>query len=66
MRIPPVTPRHLAHPLPDSVATDWALRWFPPAVEVDLCGHATLATAHALHSDGEPLAQSGSAVAAES
>ncbi|MEW4455381.1 PhzF family phenazine biosynthesis isomerase [Bremerella sp. JC817] len=24
------------------------LRWFTPAVEVDLCGHATLATAHAL------------------
>jgi predicted PhzF superfamily epimerase YddE/YHI9 len=26
----------------------WALRWFTPAVEVDLCGHATLATAHVL------------------
>lgn len=24
------------------------LRWFTPAVEVDLCGHATLATAHIL------------------
>lgn len=24
------------------------LRWFTPAVEVDLCGHATLAAAHAL------------------
>ncbi|MEC4591085.1 MULTISPECIES: PhzF family phenazine biosynthesis protein [Nitrospirillum] len=24
----------------------WGLRWFTPAVEVDLCGHATLATAH--------------------
>jgi predicted PhzF superfamily epimerase YddE/YHI9 len=24
------------------------LRWFTPAVEVDLCGHATLATMHAL------------------
>lgn len=23
----------------------WRLRWFTPAVEVDLCGHATLATA---------------------
>ena len=22
---------------------DWAIRWFTPAVEVDLCGHATLA-----------------------
>lgn len=25
------------------------LRWFTPAVEVDLCGHATLAAAHVLH-----------------
>src|ERR1044071_10049902 len=24
------------------------IRWFTPAVEVDLCGHATLATAHVL------------------
>src|SRR2546426_12491827 len=24
------------------------LRWFTPAVEVDLCGHATLASAHTL------------------
>lgn len=29
----------------------WALRWFTPAVEVKLCGHATLATTHALASD---------------
>ncbi|VTS01802.1 PhzF family phenazine biosynthesis protein [Tuwongella immobilis] len=27
---------------------DWALRWFTPTVEVDLCGHATLAAAHTL------------------
>lgn len=26
----------------------YALRWFTPAAEVDLCGHATLATAHVL------------------
>ncbi len=26
----------------------WQLRWFTPAFEVALCGHATLATAHAL------------------
>ena len=31
---------------------DWDLRWFTPTVEVDLCGHATLATAHALAQDG--------------
>lgn len=28
------------------------LRWFTPTVEVDLCGHATLAAAHALWSEG--------------
>ncbi len=28
------------------------LRWFTPAIEVDLCGHATLATAHALWEAG--------------
>lgn len=28
------------------------LRWFTPAVEVDLCGHATLASAHFLWQDG--------------
>lgn len=27
------------------------LRWFTPRAEVDLCGHATLATAHALFSE---------------
>lgn len=30
----------------------FGLRWFTPAVEVDLCGHATLAAAHALWSEG--------------
>ncbi|HEU4402231.1 MAG TPA: PhzF family phenazine biosynthesis protein [Candidatus Polarisedimenticolia bacterium] len=29
------------------------LRWFTPAVEVDLCGHATLASAHVLWESGE-------------
>ncbi len=28
----------------------WNLRWFTPLVEVPLCGHATLASAHALYS----------------
>lgn len=27
---------------------DYRIRWFTPTVEVDLCGHATLAAAHAL------------------
>src|SRR5213076_486662 len=30
----------------------WRLRWFTPAVEVALCGHATLASAHALWQSG--------------
>jgi len=29
------------------------LRWFTPAVEVDLCGHATLASAHVLWETGK-------------
>ena len=37
----------------------WALRWFTPAIEVPLCGHATLASAHALFThlgfDGEEI-----------
>jgi len=31
---------------------DWWLRWFTPTVEVDLCGHATLAAAHILWETG--------------
>ena len=31
----------------------FGLRWFTPAVEVDLCGHATLASAHLLWELGE-------------
>lgn len=31
----------------------FALRWFTPTVEVPLCGHATLASAHALWESGE-------------
>ena len=30
----------------------FGLRWFTPAVEVDLCGHATLASAHVLYETG--------------
>ena len=30
----------------------WRLRWFTPAAEVDLCGHATLASAHVLWETG--------------
>ncbi|MFF4343317.1 PhzF family phenazine biosynthesis protein [Kitasatospora sp. NPDC001540] len=41
-----------AHPLPPGGDADWALRWFTPRTEVDMCGHATLATAHVLRTTG--------------
>ncbi|WP_330292469.1 PhzF family phenazine biosynthesis protein [Streptomyces sp. NBC_00576] len=41
-----------AHRLPEGGDADWALRWFTPATEVAMCGHATLATAHVLHTTG--------------
>ena len=31
---------------------DWNLRWFTPTLEVDLCGHATLASSHVLWQSG--------------
>ncbi|WP_424214891.1 PhzF family phenazine biosynthesis protein [Streptomyces sp. BI20] len=49
-----------AHPLPPGSGADWALRWFTPTTEVDLCGHATLATAHVLARAGR-LAPDGTA-----
>jgi len=33
-------------------ADGYDLRWFTPEVEIDLCGHATLASAHVLWQDG--------------
>ncbi|MGA2519634.1 MAG: PhzF family phenazine biosynthesis protein [Acidimicrobiales bacterium] len=38
------------------------LRWFSPTVEVDLCGHATLATAHVLGGAGRFHTRSGELV----
>lgn len=32
----------------DTGAADWELRWFTPACEIRLCGHATLASGHVL------------------
>jgi PhzF family phenazine biosynthesis protein len=34
----------------DTNYSDWGLRWFTPGREVELCGHATLASAHILFS----------------
>ena len=39
----------------------FGLRWFTPEVEVDLCGHATLASAHVLYETGR-LAPDAAAV----
>ena len=35
----------------------WRLRWFTPLVEVNLCGHATLASAHVLWETGRAAPQ---------
>jgi PhzF family phenazine biosynthesis protein len=32
-----------------SMSEDYCIRWFTPTVEVSLCGHATLASAHVLY-----------------
>jgi PhzF family phenazine biosynthesis protein len=40
------------YPEGDAEGPAFRLRWFTPAVEVDLCGHATLASAHVLWSEG--------------
>jgi PhzF family phenazine biosynthesis protein len=37
---------------------DYRLRWFTPEIEVDLCGHATLASAFVVFTALEPLRQS--------
>lgn len=38
--------------VPNKGGSGFELRWFTPAVEVDLCGHATLASAHVLWENG--------------
>jgi predicted PhzF superfamily epimerase YddE/YHI9 len=37
---------------PSDDPSTFGLRWFSPAVEIDLCGHATLASAHVLRQTG--------------
>jgi len=39
----------------ESTDADFALRWFTPVSEVELCGHATIASAHVLFEDGRVL-----------
>ena len=61
-----LTPDGLDPPLMQKIAAEMAvsetaflalnsrqLRWFTPLAEVDLCGHATLATAHILRQTGQ-------------
>jgi PhzF family phenazine biosynthesis protein len=38
------------YPPHGSVGEEWALRWFTPYSESNICGHATLAMAHVLYS----------------
>jgi PhzF family phenazine biosynthesis protein len=40
----------------DRAADGFNLRWFTPTVEIDLCGHATLASAHVLWETGQVAA----------
>jgi len=39
-------------PVASGAADEFDLRWFSPSVEIDLCGHATLASAHVLRTNG--------------
>lgn len=41
-----------AFPVPSGGPGEYDLRWFTPTVETDLCGHATLASAHTLWRTG--------------
>src|SRR5512133_3245327 len=36
---------------------EWLIRWFTPAAEVDLCGHATLASAFVVLNNLEPQSE---------
>lgn len=52
-----VSPLSPSHPPSSSYPSSsppasFSLRWFTPVLEVDLCGHATLAAAHALWQTG--------------
>jgi PhzF family phenazine biosynthesis protein len=40
--------------VPNALNDGYDLRWFTPTLEVDLCGHATLATAHIIFTEMSP------------
>ncbi|MEV6975017.1 PhzF family phenazine biosynthesis protein [Kitasatospora sp. NPDC093806] len=49
---PPSVPSASSPPsAPSAPSADWAIRWFTPVLEAELCGHATLATAHVLRTE---------------
>mmetsp|Transcript_564 Transcript_564/g.955 ORF Transcript_564/g.955 Transcript_564/m.955 type:complete len:301 (-) Transcript_564:95-997(-) len=48
--IAPITPK--ADDCSSNDSCHYSIRWFTPNAEVDLCGHATLASAHALYDTG--------------
>lgn len=53
LAIDPDSWRNWMHIYSDPVdGANYLLRWFTPATEVDLCGHATLASSHLLHEQG--------------
>ncbi|CAF0868001.1 unnamed protein product [Rotaria sordida] len=41
--------------VPNSINGGYDLRWFTPELEMDLCGHATLATAHIIFTEISPM-----------
>ena len=43
-------------PTPNDPEADYRLRWFTPDIEMDLCGHATLASAHTVLHHVQPEA----------
>ncbi|GLZ30567.1 isomerase [Lentzea sp. NBRC 105346] len=51
--------RHTETAFVDPSVDPHPLRWFTPTIEVDLCGHATLATAHVLGGDRRFTTRSG-------
>ena len=46
----------------DTGAADWELRWFTPACEIRLCGHATLASGHVLLGRAKSAGRAGDRV----
>jgi len=50
--VEPIDDAAVAESASSGAGSRWKLRWFTPAAEVELCGHATLASAHLLWERG--------------